>query len=131
MGVDADIHAALMARVATMTGFTIAYPGQRTNPAGEYVEVRHLPNDNERIALGSTHEMARPGILQLTLCSEIGQYEVVYKQRAGTIADYFPMDLELDGTDFTARVYRVDIGQGMADGEYWRTPISVYYRAFA
>ena len=132
MTVEASIHAALMARVETIPGgYAIAWPGLSFTEPAEYLDVRHIPNQTERRALHGRYGLNRMGILQITLCAPLGQYEIVYIEKAGQIAEHFPRDLPLTHDGVTVRIVKADIAQGFADGQHWRVPISVYYRGNA
>ncbi len=130
---EGDIQATLMAHLATLVtvpDFPVYYreiPAPR--PQTDYIEVDYLPNDNERVFL--TGRLWRQGILQLTLCSALGQYEAVYRERAGQIAGHFARETVLDAGANDIEIVKVDIGRGVADGPHWRIPVSVYYRGFA
>jgi hypothetical protein len=100
-------------------------------PSGEYVEARQIPNASTRVYLDSGEPITRMGILQLTLCSVPGQYEIVYRERAGQVAEAFRTDYlpAIDGV--TVQIVKADVAQGFADGQHWRVPVSVYYRTHA
>lgn len=130
--VEANIHAALMARVESMTDFVILWPGiAQPRPAGEHVEVQHSPNASDRRGLSGKAALERRGFLYLAHYAPTGQHETVYKERAGLIAAHFPRDLWMEREGVRMRVHKVDVGRGAEDDGMWRTLVSVDYRGFA
>lgn len=133
--VEANIHGALIARVEHLEAdlpISVIYPGPEALPiAGEHIEAHHLPNKNIRRALSSDAPMVRMGILQLNLRSVPGQYEWQYRERAGQIAAYFPLDFAMVQGLSAVTVSRVDVMPGATDETHYRTPIRVYYQGFA
>lgn len=133
--VEACIHGALMARVESLTltpVVPVIYPGpEAVRPAGEHIEAHHLPNQNIRRALSSSAPMIRLGYLQLTLCSVLGLFERDYRERAGQIAEHFPLDLPMTQEGVTMKVTRVDVQPGRKDETHYRTSVRVYYQGFA
>jgi len=128
---ESAILAALVTRAETLA-YTLVYPSVGTNePSGEYVEFRHIPNINNRKFLSNDAPLDRMGILQLTLCSVPGQYEITYVEKAGGIAATFGRGAlpAVDGV--TLHIVKSDVAQGFADGQHWRVPVSVYYRTTA
>jgi hypothetical protein len=111
-----------------------AKPPSSGNPArpDPYLEVRHLPNQNERPWIGDDEPALRRGILQLTLkvplvlkWTEAEQTEV-----AGLIAEHFPVGLTMISDGLSVHVERhPDVAQGFRDDKdpYWQTPVSVRY----
>ncbi|GAA6162572.1 hypothetical protein NBRC116590_02760 [Pelagimonas sp. KU-00592-HH] len=128
MSVDGDLHAALMARVETLSGFTLVYPSLEQNePEGEYVRVSHLPNDNQRVGLKDTDPLRRRGFIVLTLCSPLGEHEAVYRDRAGNIAAHFTGQV-FDYVEDTVSVHSVTVKPGRRERNHWETPVWVDYR---
>ena len=128
---EAELVAALMARVKTLVTTPSLPLLYREQPVGNtpeaYIQVDHLPNESDRRYLAGGR-LDRAGILQLTLCLPIGQYEVWHRERAGQVAAHFPADLRLVQGTTTVLVVKTDVGRGLPDGAHWRTPVSVYYR---
>lgn len=124
---ESNIHAALMAQVevmATALGYAVLWPQKGADkPAGEHLAVFHLPNDNAPADL-SSNVMRRQGFLIVTLVSDLGQYEVVTKQKAGEIAAYFPRG-KMQGTPVTITGHTVKPGR--QESERWETPIWISY----
>lgn len=135
MTVEADIHAALMAQAEVMVA-DLGYPtlwSQKggDKPAVEHLAVAHLPNDNARMFYGGNDPMERKGFLIITLVSDLGQYEVVTKQKAGEIAAFFPNDMKLTKNGTTVSVFSHSIKGGREVSARWETPIWVEYRGYA
>lgn len=155
---EAAIHLALMKRINAMSVYSanIEWNDEGTwddsvptwNPSGslfipiyfreipadrpqtDYIEVDHLPNANDRLFVTSGR-LWRQGILQLTLCSKLGQFQSVFVERAGLMAQWFAPNLALTEDGVTIEIVKTDVGRGLAEGGHWRIPVSVYYRGFA
>jgi len=128
---EAAITVALNTRAATL-GYTLIYPSTgATRPSGEYVEVRHLPNEPNRTMLKAEAPIERLGIFQLTLCAVPGSYPVVYDEKAGQISAAFGRGAlpAVDGV--TLHIVKGAIAQGFSDATHWRVPVSIYYRTTA
>lgn len=129
---EASIHAALMARVMTQPlDLPLIYVERGGDTPNSYIEVAHLPNISERVFLDGALPLDRMGILQLTLCSQPGQYAAVYMEQAGQLAQHFERDLRLTYESVTLTITKADIGAGQLDGQHWRTPVSIYYTSSA
>ncbi len=130
---EAELVAALMGRVKTLVttpALPVLYREQPiSNKPEAYIEVDHLPNQSDRRYLAGGR-LDRAGILQLTLCLPIGNFEVWHRERAGQVAAHFPADLRLVQGSTTVVIYQTDVGRGLPDGGHWRTFVSVYYRVW-
>lgn len=132
MTVESDLHAALMAQVETITGYTVLWPQKGGDkPEGEHLVVRHLPNDNQRTFLGSTEPLERKGFIVIYLVSPVGVYEVTSKRKAGEIAETFTVDSPMTVNGQTVSIYSHTVKQGREEGGRWETPIWIEYRGFA
>lgn len=128
---EAEIHAALMARVETLPDFTLLWPQKGGDqPSGEHVRVAHLPNDNEYRFLGDADAIAK-GYLVLTLVSDLGQYEAVTKRKAGEIAAHFPYLTRLTSGATTLQLSGTSVRGGRQQDGRWETPVMVGYWAVA
>lgn len=132
--IEALLHGALMARVESLAlspALPILWGLPADRPAGEHVQVDHLPNRNTRHALDGSSPQDRMGILQLTLFSPPGAYVWDYQNRAGLIAAHFPLDLPMTQGGVTIRVTGASVGQSRPDGAHVLTAVSIEYRGFA
>lgn len=128
---ESDVHAALMAQVEKITGFTLLWPKKGgEQPAGEHVRVSHVPNDNAPADL-SSDVMERQGFLYLTLVSDLGEYEVVTKRKAGEIAAYFKRGQRLTSNSTTVKITGHTVQPGRQEGGRWETPIRISYWSMA
>lgn len=139
--IETAIWLALKGRVGTLVlspVLQIAWPKEPFNPpqaAGKpapYLEVRHLPNANQRLFIGHDAPHMRRGILQVTLKypTALNHAEAVQTQIAGEIAAHFPAGLAMTFGGITAHVERApDVAQAFRDGSdpYWQTPVSIRY----
>jgi hypothetical protein len=130
MTAQSDVHTALMARAEVMaSGLSIDALWPRKGgevPAGEYLTVYQLPNDNEAADL-SSDVMRRQGFLIVTLVSLLNVYEAVSQERAGLIAAYFPRALRLNANSTTTTITSHTVKPGRQVGERWETPIWISY----
>lgn len=138
--VEAAIWAALKARVqlldtAIVPQSQIAWPKVAFTPnlTKPYIRVYQLPNQTERVTINAGKHR-RPGILQLSLLvPNAGSWD--HEQtlgQAGRIAAHFPADLKLFAYGVEVRISKApSIAQGLADGSFWHTPISINYDCFA
>ena len=130
---EAELVAAIMGRVKTLVttpALPVLYREQPvSNKPEAYIEVDHLPNQSDRRYLAGGR-LDRAGILQLTLCLPIGNFEIWHRERAGQVAAHFPADLRLAQGSTTVVIVKTDVGRGLPDGGHWRTFVSVYYRVW-
>lgn len=132
MSIEGDLHSALMAKVETVTGYTVLWPQKGGDkPAGEFLSVFHLPNDNGREFLGSGDPLDRRGFIVLRLVSPLGEYEVVSKRKAGEIAETFALDTVLTFNGTSISVHNSTVKQGQEIDNRWETPIWIEYRGHA
>jgi len=134
MSVEADIHAALMARAETMVT-ALSYNALWSQkggdqPAGEHLRVYHLPNDNAAADL-SSQAYERQGFLFVTLVSSLGVYEAVTKEKVGAIAGYFDRGLILTSNGTSVKITGHTIRPGRQEGQRWETPIRIAYWSIA
>lgn len=99
MAVESDIFAALMARVASLAltpAMPVAYPNVTYTPpaAQRYLEVKFVPNDNDRFGMSTTHRIF--GLLQFNVHGKKGTGEAAARTDAAAVAGHFPCDLELE-----------------------------------
>lgn len=127
MSEEGDLHAALMARVRTLTGYTILWPRKGgAQPADEHIRVAHLPNDSEAEGV-SGESYDRQGFLVLTLVSPLGRYEAPVRKAAGEIADHFPLGFRVSKNTTTATFTGASVRAGRQEGQRWETPIFIGY----
>lgn len=134
-GPETRIHAALMARVETLsTSLPISYPGVTFDPpAGDHLRVSQLRNEPVRWALDGGMPMDRMGFLQIDLFTRVtnGSYQVTADAQAEEIAEHFPRDLRLTSGGETITIIKAWPMQGRKDpnGTHWHTPIRIEYRS--
>ncbi|WP_420013924.1 phage tail terminator-like protein [Tateyamaria sp.] len=122
------LHAALMARAETITGYPVLWPQKGGNvPSAEHITVQHLPNDNDRRFLGGFDPLISKGFLIITLVSPLNTYEAVTKRKADEIAAAFPINDDLTHGGVTATVLNVSVRAGREEGQRWETPIWIEY----
>lgn len=147
--VEAKIEAALFTRVASISltpALAIAWDGvnfpgldaqgrAKPKPAS-YLRVDHDPDDPQRPLIASNSQHRYSGRLALSLMLEIGSTGIsstASREIAATIADYFPVDDELEFEGVAVRVMkRPHVVNGYRDDsdERWRIPIIVQYECW-
>jgi len=133
---EADIQAALMARVQTLTlspAIPVAWPGEPSFESlnGDYLRVSHLRAEPTRWAIGGSDPLDRRGFLQLDLFTVLGPHQVEADVIADSIVAHFPRDLKLTSGSAVVRVVKAWARPGQRDpnGTHWQTPVQVDYRA--
>ena len=130
MTAQSDVHSALMARAEVMVAgmsLPVLWPRKGGDvPAGEYLTVMQLPNDDAAADL-STDVMRRQGFLIITLVSPLNVYEAVSQEQAGLIVAYFPRALRLTANSTITTITGHTVKPGRQVGERWETPIWVSY----
>lgn len=133
MGVETDIHAALMARVETIpTALPMSLPGVPfTPPEGDYIRVTHRRNEAERKGLLGRDGMDHMGILYIDLFRRTGPntWQATSDTIADDIAAHFPLDLRLTRGATRIIVYKTVLGDSEPDlgGTHFRVQIKVFY----
>jgi len=133
MGVETDIHAALMARVETIpTALPMSLPGVSfTPPEGDYIRVTHRRNEAERKGLLGRNGMDHMGILYIDLFRRVtaSTWQVTSDAIADTVAAHFPLDLRLSRNTTRLIVYKTVLGDSETDlgGTHFRVQIKVFY----
>lgn len=131
MTTQADLTAALFARVDSLAGFALLWPRKgATQPAGEHVRVALVPNDNLPADL-SSDVMQRRGFVVLTLVSALGEYQIEAEAKAGTIAAHFPRALRLTSGDALVQIVGHSVRQAREEGGRWETPVWIEYRSIS
>lgn len=134
MTVEADIHAALMARAETMVtalSYPVLWPQKGGDqPAGEHLRISHVPNDNAAADL-SSQAYERQGFLFVTLVSPLGVYEAESREKAGNIAAFFGRNLRLTRNATRVTITGHTIRPGRQEGQRWETPIRIAYWSIA
>lgn len=132
MGIETDIHAALMARVEAMSltpELVVTYPADPVSQAAEFLRVTHLPNVPNRREVREGGATQYLGILQLDLMSPFGRHEVFYIKRADSIAAHFAPDLKMTSGAAVVDVWQSYRLGGRSTGDHWMTPLRIEYRA--
>ncbi len=132
--VETEIWLALKGRVAAAAGaLDIAWPAEDFFPkAGcPFLQVANLINQPARLSVTrGAHD--RSGTLAMILVYPMGQPVEVSVEVAGVIAAQFPDDLQLRYGEACVRIESAPhVVDGFRDGGWWRTPINVFWRAFA
>lgn len=136
MTVESDILDALLSRVEDLPyspPIPVAWPNFKFDPeiGSKYIDVRHLPNDTDRIMIrGETDRLH--GILLLTINYPLNQGIELPINDAAIICDHFATDTVMESGDTRVRVTRRPIQrEGLNVDGWWKVPIQVHYEAFA
>lgn len=139
MGVETNIHAALMDRALSLTltpALPVAFPGVAFDQRqGDYAEVFHLPNVPVRTELESARPMDQFGFLQFNIYRRVSanSWDIMSKALADQIMAHFPMGLRLTYSTTVLKVVKTYAGQGRKDpnGTHWQTPVFIEYAQIA
>ena len=123
--------AALYGRLEALSGYTVVYPRKgASQPAGEHLRASLVPNDRLRTGVEVQTKEHR-GFLVLTLVSDLQEYEVKSRAKAGAIAAHFPLNAVYTYGDAAAHIKTHSVRQAREEGGRWETPIWIEYQAFA
>lgn len=129
MSTEGDIHAALMAQVETISGYTMVWPRIGTEqPDDEHIRVSHVPNEPRTLELsGNSRDLK--GFLYLTLVSDLQGHEAETMGKAGLIGAHFQIGQRLIHGDTTLTITDRAIRPGRQENGRWETPVRIGYRA--
>lgn len=132
MSTDGNVYGALMAQVKTITGYSLLTSRKGGPvPSDDHIRVAVLPNDNLPADLSSQAQIRR-GVLILTLVQNVGAFDIVSVEAAGTLAEtYFPRGKKLIFNGATVVITGYTIRQGRVDNGRWETPIWIQYWSLA
>lgn len=133
---ESKIEGALFYRVFNMAldpPLRIAWPNEDFEPNGQtYLVVDHMPNQTDRLFLGSNDPQRRQGILQITVRGKLSERAIVFTEIAGQVAAHFPTDLPMRREGITVKVTKApSIAPALVDGPNWSVPVSINYECFA
>ena len=111
-------------------GLSIAHENTSYNPTAgtEYVELINLPNDITSADLSYTNET--DGLFRIILYWPVNKGSVLPKEKADTILGVFPIDTEVCYGGQCAAVTKIAREKGVPESGWYKTLISVSYRAF-
>lgn len=135
MGVDTNIHAALMDRAITLTttpAMPKAYAGVPSDVRdGDYLEIAHLPNEPVRTELESARPLDQFGFLQIDIFRRVSPngWDIMSKVIADQIVAHFTRGIRLTYSGTTVKVVKCWAGRGRKDpnGTHWQTPVFIEY----
>lgn len=135
MGIETDIHAALMDRAASLSvspAMETAFPGVADDVRdGDYLEVFHIPNEPSRTELESARPMDYFGFLQYNIFRRVSanSWDVMSKVIADQVRAHFAPGTRLTYSTTTLKVVKCWAGQGRKDpnGTHWQTPVFIEY----
>ena len=111
-------------------GLNIAHENTSFNPTAgtEYVELINIPNDITPADLSYTNET--DGLFRIILYWPVNKGSVLAKEKADTILTVFPIDTEVCYDSQCATVTKVSREKGVSESGWYKTVITVSYRAF-
>jgi hypothetical protein len=138
--IEVKIWEALRAHLEAMAGLPfVAWPSESFDPPqtgglpDQYLIVTDFRNDPNRLFHGSDDPTELRGIFDVAVMTPIRFKHAVGLQMAGLVAAHFAQDdaISFDGT--IVRVTRKPSASGAParDGDCWRLPVSIFWRAFA
>lgn len=125
-------EAALKARLATLSGIPKAWPNQGFDPAAPgnlpYIACAIIRAGTSDDTLdGESPIVAGRLIASVVVASGTGEARA--NEIAEQIADLFPMGEKIEAPGATTQITQPPhIREGMADGGYWRVPVSVPFQ---
>lgn len=136
MGVETEIHAALMDRAASLSvtpSMPKLYAGAEEDTAmGDYLLITHLPNEPVRTELESARPMDHFGFLQVDIFRLVkaNSWDILSKVIADQIISHFERGLNLSYGATSVKVVRSFAKNGRKDpnGTHWHTPVLIEYR---
>lgn len=136
-GSEAQIAAALMARLASLTlspALPVAYPDVAfTKPtSGMWLETALFPAPTEAITVAHDGINSHTGFLQVTVVSPQNQGAVKVQEVVAKIIQHFKRGAKMaDGATTVQIVQPPYASPTFKDEPYTRTPVTVRYQAFA
>lgn len=128
---ESEIETALMERLAAMPALPdVAWPNVDAPATLPRLEVAVFRNDTQRLTIGGIHR--RPGILQVTVCTQLGRGGRDANELAEDVAAHFPADLRLPAGSVAVRITKAPaIAGGIPDAAAWRVPVSISFETLA
>ena len=98
-------------------------------PAGLWFEIAYLPGRPEPSTLGDEGEDEVMGVAQIDVCIPVDSGEHQVFKALATLEDYFTGGRSLEYKGQTAVVTSTSRSPGYPDDGWWKTPLSIYFRA--
>lgn len=134
--IETRIYQAIKARVSTLP-MASTYPVKWSDgPAYEpqaterYLRATWIPNQTQRMFIGSSDPHRRPGILQIDVFATVAQGSGVAREVAGQIAAHFATDLKLDFQGVRVRVMKAPSVGPVFVENHIQVPVTVELEAF-
>lgn len=133
MTVAESIEAAVFGMVRDLSVFSEdekAWPNIAFTPPviGPYVEIRNLPNGNERMFIRGNDPHRYLGILQLTVVAPLNEGPSIAEALAGQTAEEFPADLVVYSDGIRVQIQKAPDVMGAFRTEVsWNTVVSIRY----
>lgn len=110
--VETRIYQAIKARVSTLpvaSTYPIKWsdgPAYEPQATERYLRATWIPNQTQRMFIGSSDPHRRPGILQIDVFATVAQGSGVAREVAGQVAAHFATDLTMTFMGVKARVLK-------------------------
>lgn len=101
------------------------------DPTKRYLRATWIPNQTQRMFIGSSDPHRRPGILQIDVFATVAQGSGVAREVAGQVTAHFPTDLYLDSQGVRVRVMKAPSVGPVFVGTHIQVPVSIDLEAFA
>lgn len=138
MPVESDIWNAIKTRANTIPLTPkppVAWPNDApfAKPVGSsYLRVSHVPNQSQRMFLGSDDPHRLQGIAQIDVFTPLQGGSNASLVMVAAVVGHFPCDLVLSAGETSLRITKKpDPMPGMPGDTHWQVPIMVSYEAFA
>lgn len=125
--VIADLLFARLAALITTPATEVALPNADFSGSKPYLDVSHLPNRSTGQLLDATKDLQ--GFLQVTVVHENGYGLIDPYEIASQVIAHFPVTLVLGTTVRVRFVQPGFVGPPIQEGQEFRVPVSIPYRA--
>lgn len=95
------------------------------DPTKRYLRATWIPNQTQRMFIGSSDPHRRPGILQIDVFATVAQGSGVAREVAGQIAAHFGTDLTMTFLGLKARVLKAPSVGPVFVGTHIQVPVTV------
>ena len=124
------IRKALNTRMNTIAGYTIAWENvEQDPPEGVYLETMLLPAQPTQASYGVGGYNRHVGIFQVTVVGRAGDGVAETDTAVQAVIDLFPRGQVVMADGVNVIIESSGPGPGLKDGNRWRVPVSIYYRA--
>lgn len=129
--IETKIYQAIRARVSSLpmaSTYPIKWsdgPAYEPQATERYLRATWIPNQTQRMFIGSSDPHRRPGILQIDVFATVAQGSGVAREVAGQVAAHFGTDLTMTFLGVKARVLKAPSVGPVFVGTHIQVPVTV------